>query len=149
MKRKQIGPTLSAQLQEFRQQMLSTPILQTVSANSVDLTDSVCRIFPISPSRNTFLNVSSSNMPLYRYCQLWLSILSLLHNASTKSRRCDFPELLRPMMMLIGLIVSKPAHSFLKQLCPLKCMESIFTMIFPSTRHFVGYGVSVEGSSIP
>lgn len=47
MKRKQIGPTLSAQLQEFRQQMLSTPILQTVSANSVDLTDTVCRIFPI------------------------------------------------------------------------------------------------------
>ncbi len=31
---KQIRPTVSAQLQEFRQQMLSTPILQTVSAKS-------------------------------------------------------------------------------------------------------------------
>ena len=41
-----------------------------------------------------------------------LSVLS--HNASTKSKRCDFPELLRPMMTLMGLIVSKPAHSFLK-----------------------------------
>ena len=34
---KQIRPTVSAQLQEFRQQMLSTPILQTVSANTSHL----------------------------------------------------------------------------------------------------------------
>ncbi len=30
------------------------------------------------------------------------------------------------MMTLIGLIVSKPAHFFLKQLYPLKYIESMF-----------------------
>ena len=30
------------------------------------------------------------------------------------------PELFLPMMTVIGLMVSKPDHSFLKQVCPLK-----------------------------
>ena len=91
---------------------------------------------PLSFSENAPLNDSSSNTLLHRYCQPRLLRVPS-HNASTKSRRCDFPELLRPIMTLIGLIVSKPAHSFLKQRCPLKYMESIFTMNFPSACHDV------------
>ena len=36
-----------------------------------------------------------------------------------------------------------------KQLYPLKYMDSIFTMNFPSPHHFVGYSIRYEGSSIP
>ncbi len=38
------------------------------------------------------------------------------------------------MMTLIGLTVSNPDHSFLKQRCPLKYMESTITVYTPSRR---------------